>query len=169
MAVDAEGLIGHARSAALRTMCARSGRTYQGLAQAARECILDHKLRKKLVRLDAAYNIARQITEPSAQRLLEAVNASFVIPQARLPPGNCDSVRAQGVARDGGLAPSREAPSSVVAGRDVVMLLVCAASSAPRAWDLGRLQVSRAGRRRPRTRSARTRPTCHCTQTLLVK
>ena len=75
---EVEGLISVARGKALRALCAGSGRHFEGLAAAARAsfpgpCRKNQALRKKLVKLDVAYQVARHISEPSIGELIEQV------------------------------------------------------------------------------------------------
>ena len=71
--MDAHALVALAHGACLRALCARDARHYQGLAQAARTSRIASALRRKLIRLDTAFNITRHITKPYIEALVDSV------------------------------------------------------------------------------------------------
>ena len=83
--MDASALVFAVHGALLRHLAAASGVHYQGLQQAARHLrtAVPPQLVRRLMHLDAAYNVVRHITGPSCQALLAEV-------VAHLPAGSAD-------------------------------------------------------------------------------
>ena len=72
--MDAATLVQLCYGQALRSLCLRTERHFEGLAQAARQArrcgLLTNDIVKKLVRLDTAYQVNGQIAEPSVKTLV---------------------------------------------------------------------------------------------------
>ena len=73
--MDTDALISIAHGRCLRVLCASSGRHFEGLASAARTLLPKGPLKKKLLRLDSAFQIARHISEPAVTSLVGEVTA----------------------------------------------------------------------------------------------
>ena len=72
-------LVGEAYCSALRMLAAHHGVHYQGLSSASRQVPgLSPSLRRRLQRLDAAYQIVRHITQPYVEKMLQEIQDSLV-------------------------------------------------------------------------------------------
>ena len=74
---SAESLLVEAHGRALRLVCARAGRHFQGLASAGRALRLPARVDKKLARLDAATAYLRHTTRPIVESFMQELEAAM--------------------------------------------------------------------------------------------
>eukprot|EP00401_Gymnodinium_catenatum_P066589 CAMPEP_0117601554 /NCGR_PEP_ID=MMETSP0784-20121206/77096_1 /TAXON_ID=39447 /ORGANISM="" /LENGTH=355 /DNA_ID=CAMNT_0005404287 /DNA_START=77 /DNA_END=1140 /DNA_ORIENTATION=- len=86
--MDASALVFDAHGQCLRLLTSFSGRHASGLAQAARSAPLTARLRRKLIRLDSAFQVVRHITLPSVQSLVNNVVDELAGAAPSLPPAS---------------------------------------------------------------------------------
>ena len=72
-----EALLVEAHGRALRLVCARAGRHFQGLASAGRALRLPARVSKKLIRVDVATAYLRHATRPMVESFLQELDAAM--------------------------------------------------------------------------------------------
>ena len=75
--LSSEALVCTLHGEALRLMAATAQRHFQGVAQAARSLPLSGRMRKKLLRLDAAFAVLRHISQPYVDTLMKDLAAEL--------------------------------------------------------------------------------------------